>query len=71
LVTTSETATGRVSSIILSSSPAADTQPEGLNPACSPMACTHLHENVKYSIATHRGCFCPVSPRAMGTELGG
>ncbi|KAH8751824.1 hypothetical protein BGZ57DRAFT_860746 [Hyaloscypha finlandica] len=41
LVTTSGAATGSASSIILSSSPEADTRPEDLGQTCPPVACTH------------------------------
>lgn len=60
LVTASETATGLASSsIVLSSSLAADTPPKGLNQACSPIACTH-------PVSTVGPTDNPLSPNASG-----
>jgi hypothetical protein len=59
LATPSETATLSASSITLSSSPEVDTQPEGLNQTCSPVACTHLVSTVEPTDST-------LSPNASG-----
>ena len=62
LVTTSDTATGSASSIILSSSPEADIPPECLDQTCPLMACTHPVSTVEPTEST-------LSPNASGYTL--
>jgi hypothetical protein len=61
-LTASETATGSASSIVLNSSPEADTQPERLDQTCPLVACTHPVSTVEPTDGT-------LSPNASGHTL--
>jgi hypothetical protein len=63
LVTTSRAATGSASSIILSSSPEADTQPEYLGQTCPPVGCTSY-----LKVLLIRGSANPFNPMKLFTR---